>query len=139
MQQRITPTINAQNTFTLSFPAGIREPANTSEQIITSSYFYVKNLSGVEKLVKLKNTGNTIQVYEPQTNTVIIDNIGSINYSAGSVRLVSLKPTSIPAGTTIKISVTPANQSAVVPTRNNILQYDNENSLITPVVTAAVT
>lgn len=139
IQQRITPTINAQNTYTLTFPSSIRTPANSTEQILTSSYFYVKNLSGVEKLVKLKNNGSTIQIYEPQTNTIIVDNIGSINYSAGSVRIVSLKPTSIPAGTTIKVSVTPANESAIVPTRNNILQYDNENSLITPVVTSAVT
>lgn len=139
MQQRITPTINAQNTFTLTFPSAIRTPANTTEQIITSSYFYVKNLSGVEKLVKLKNNGNAIQVYEPQTNTVIIDNIGSITYSTGTVRMVSLKPSAIPSGTTIKVSVTPANESAIVPTRNNILRYDNENSLITPVVTSAVT
>lgn len=139
MQQRITPTINAENTFTLTFPSSIRTPSNTTEQIITSSYFYVKNLSGVEKLVKLKNNGNIIQIYEPQTNTVIIDNIGSITYSTGTVRIISLKPSAISAGTIIKVSVTPANESAIVPTRNNILRYDNENSLISPVVTSAVT
>lgn len=139
MQQRITPVLNAQNTFTLAYPTEIRTPANNDEQIITSSFFYVKNLSGVEKLVKLKNNGSAIQIYEPQTNTVIVDNIGTISFSTGVVRLISFKPTSISSGTQIKISVIPANESAVVPTRNNILQYDNENSLITPIVTAAVT
>lgn len=138
MQQRITPTINAENTFTLTFPASIRTPANSDEQIITSSFFYVKNLQGTEKLVKIKNRDNVLQIYEPQTGTVIVDNIGSINYSAGSVSIVSIKPSSIPSGTTIKISLTPSNQSAIAPTRNNILEYDADNSVISSVITTAV-
>lgn len=137
MQQRITPIINGTNMFTLVYPSTIRVPGGLDEQVITSSFFRVKNISGVEKLVKIKNYGTKLQIYETTTNTIIVDNIGSINYSTGRVNIVSFKPSSLLNGTEIKISVVPANQSAVSPTRNNIIQYDAENSLITPVVVSA--
>lgn len=138
MQQRITPITNASNTFTLTYPSTIRTPANETEEIVTSSYFYINNLSNVEKLVKIKNRGGTLQIYEPSSGNVIVDNIGSINYANGTLRIVDIKPTRIPTGSQIKISVVPANESAVTPNRNNILKYDNENSLITPVIVSAV-
>ena len=137
MQQRVTPTINAVNSQTLTFPAPIRVPTGTDEQVITSSFFRLQNISGIEKLVKIKNSGNTLQIYETTTNTILVDNIGSIDYTTGTVNIVSFKPSSIPNGTEIKISVIPANQSAVTPTRNNIISYDAENSLISPVIVSA--
>ena len=137
IQQRITPTINAVNSFTLTYPSSIKEPFGTEEQIITSSFFSIKTIAGNERLVKIKNSGNKIQIYDTNTGTVLVDNIGSIDYTTGVVRIVSFKPSSIPGGTEIKISVTPANQSAVTPVRNNIMQYDEENSLISPVIVSA--
>lgn len=137
MQQRITPTINAVNTFTLNFPSSIKEPFGTEEQILTSSFFNIKTVAGNERLVKMKNLGNKIQIYDTNTGAVLVDNIGSIDYISGIVSIVSFKPSEIPGGTEIKVSVTPANQSAVSPTRNNILQYDAENSLVSPVIVTA--
>lgn len=137
MQQRITPIINAVNTFTLSFPSSIKEPFGTEEQIITSSFFNIKVPSGIERLVKMRNSANKIQLFDVNTGTILTDNIGSIDYNTGIIRIVSLKPSSIPGGTEIKVSVTPANQSAITPIRNNILEYDEENSLISPVIVSA--
>ena len=138
MQQRITPIVNTSNTFTLTYPAAIRTAANETEVLVTSSYFYINNISNIEKLVKIKNRGSTLQIYEPSSGTVIVDNIGSINYANGTLRIVDIKPTRISSGSQIKISVVPANESFVTPDRNNIIKYDNENSLITPVVVSAV-
>ena len=137
IQQRITPTINAKNTITLQFPAPIYTPLADTEQIITSTIFKVKNLAGEEKTVRLANSGTTIQIIEPETATVIVDSIGSIDYGAGLVKIVSFKPTEIPTGTEIKISVIPSNESVVAPVRNNILQYDQSLSNITPVIVTA--
>jgi len=120
MQQRVTPVINAVNTFTLSLPSSIKEPLGTEEQIITSSFFNIKVPSGIERLVKMRNSANKIQLFDVNTGTILVDNIGSIDYSAGIIRLVSFKPSSIPGGTEIKVSVTPANKSAITPIRNNI-------------------
>ena len=89
-------------------------------------------------MVKIKNRGSTLQIYEPSSGTVIVDNIGSINYANGTLRIVDINPTRIPSGSQIKISVVPANESFVTPDRNNIIKYDNENSLITPVVVSDV-
>ena len=137
MQQRITPIINAVNTFTLSLPSSIKEPFGTEEQIITSSFFNIKVPSGIERLVKMRNSANKIQLFDVNTGTILIDNIGSIDYNTGIIRIVSLKPSSIPGSTEIKVSITPANQSAITPIRNNILEYDEENSLISPVIVSA--
>jgi hypothetical protein len=138
IQQRITPIVNTSNTLTLTYPAAIRTAANETEEIVTSSYFYINNISNIEKLVKIKNRGSTLQIYEPSSGTVIVDNIGSINYANGTLRIVDINPTRIPSGSQIKISVVPANESFVTPDRNNIIKYDNENSLITPVVVSDV-
>ena len=137
MQQRITPTLNAVNKFTLTFPAAIHVPLNDTEQIITSTTFKVKNVGGIEKTVKMKNVGTTIALKDTASDTIIVDSIGSIEYETGKVKIVSFKPTEIPAGTEIKVSVTPANESVVAPVRNNILQYDASLSNVTPVTVSA--
>jgi len=69
---------------------------------------------------------------------VIVDNIGSFSTSTGVLSIVALKPTGfLDASTEIKISVTPANQSAIVPERNNIINYDPDASTFTAVTTEA--
>ena len=55
----------------------------------------------------------------------------------GIVKIVSFRPTALQVGTTIKISVLPANQSAIAPERNNILRYDAGASNIIAVTTEA--
>lgn len=137
MQQRITPSLNAVNTITLTFPAAIHVPLIDTEQIITSTAFKVKTLGGLEKTVKMKNVGTTIALIDTATKTIIVDSIGSIEYGTGKVKIVSFKPTEIPAGTEIKVSVIPANESVVAPVRNNILQYDASLSNVTPVTVTA--
>ena len=85
----------------------------------------------------MKNVGTTIALQDTASDTIIVDSIGSIEYGTGKVKIVSFKPTEIPAGTEIKVSVTPANESVVAPVRNNILQYDASLSNVTPVTVSA--
>ena len=72
------------------------------------------------------------------TGVVIVDNIGSFSTTSGILSIVAFKPTGfLDAGTEIKISVLPANQSAIVPERNNIIIYDADASNIVAVSSEA--
>ena len=62
-------------------------------------------------------------------NTTNSDNLQPINIQNFSLALGG--------GGFIKISVLPANQSAISPLRENILQYDADESVITPVTVTA--
>jgi len=134
MQQRVTPTLNASNNFTLRFPTSIAIP-DDNEYSITSTQFYIG--SSICSIRNRLNT-NVLEVVETSSGDIIVDNIGSYTASSGIVNIQSLQPTSI-LGTDafIKIKCVPANQSAVSPTRNEILVYDADESFATGVLTTA--
>jgi len=144
MQQRIVPTINIFNSFTLTYPSAIAVPAakavpNDNDQIVRSSIFLVDgNPCRILNEQRENVATNKLQVVESGTNTVIVDNIGSFNTSTGVLSIVAFRPTGLLGGTSnIKISVTPANQSAVAPERQNIIKYDEPISNISAVTTEA--
>lgn len=130
IQQRITPTVNAKNTFTLTFPVTLRSP-DDKEPIITSSLFRVG-----DQTVRIENKLNstTLQIKAIGSGDVIVDNIGSYNPLRNIVEIVSFKPNTLLGGNDfIKISAIPANQSAITPLLNEILKYDEDISRIVPV------
>jgi hypothetical protein len=148
MQQRITPTLNTSNSFTLTFPNVISQPIfslspTRDDYVVRSSNFEVDSatcqivnetyvVGGVAK------ASNKLQVVNISTGLVVVDNIGEYSASTRQVKIVSFKPTSITgASQTIKISVLPANQSAISPLRNDILLYDADESTILPVTTTS--
>lgn len=138
MQQRFTPVLNAENSHTFTFPTALRTPANNTEQVVTSNSFSLIGLDNQDKTCVIKNQGTTLQVVEPSTNTVILNNIGSIQPLQNTVKIITLKPVAIlGGGTEIKLSVIPANESAITPDRNNILKYDADRSSVNPVITRA--
>ena len=130
IQQRITPTVNAKNTFTLTFPVTLRSP-DDKDPIITSSSFRVG-----DQTVRIENKLNstTLQIKAIGSGDVIVDNIGSYNPLRNIVEIVSFKPNTLLDGNDfIKISAIPANQSAITPLLNEILKYDEDISRIVPV------
>ena len=79
-----------------------------------------------------------LQVVSSATGAIIVDNIGSYSTTTGILSIVGFTPNGLLGGTTfIKISATPANQSAIVPERNNIINYDPDASTFTAVATEA--
>lgn len=59
------------------------------------------------------------------SQTILNDNVGSYQASTATISIVGLLVEEIIGGTDyIKITVVPANQSAISPTRNDILEYD---------------
>lgn len=125
--------LNNSNTFSLRFPAAIAIPDDVNYTISSSTFTY----EGSE--CKLQNQLNTnkIQVVT-SAGDVIVDNIGTYNSTTGVVTLTYFNPSAISGGKDyIKLSVVPANQSAIAPTRNNILIYDPETSSARGVITTA--
>lgn len=134
MQQRVTPTLNKKNNFALRFPAAIAIP-DDNEFSITSSSF---NIGSQTCLLRNRLSSNVLQIVEITTGDIVVDNVGSYNATSGTVNIVGLEPSSI-VGTDsfIKVSCVPANQSAITPTRNEVLEYDANASFATGVITTA--
>ena len=144
MQQRIVPTINVFNAYQLSYPAGIAKPAanaspKDNDHIVRSNTFLVDgNPCRILNEQRPNVATNKLQVVESGTGTVIVDNIGSFNEISGLVTITAFRPTGLlGGGSNIKISVLPANQSAIAPERNNIIKYDAGISTIIAVKTEA--
>ena len=144
MQQRIVPVINTFNAYTLTFPGSIAKPAaNTSptdaDYIVKSNAFLVDGVPCRILNEQRPNIAtNKLQVVESGTGTILVDNIGSFDIISGVLTIVAFRPTGLLGGSgNIKIAVLPANQSAIVPERNNIIKYDGNASAIIAVTTEA--
>jgi len=135
MQQRVIPILNANNNFNLRFPAGIAIP-DDNEFSITSTPF---SINGRQCTLRNRLSSNILEAVESSTNTVLVDNLGSYNPGAGTISIVALNPSSILGSDNfIKISCVPANQSAISPTRNEVLVYDPDRSFASGVRTTAL-
>jgi len=135
MQQRIIPRLDAQNDFTVRFPVAV-QAADDKNFIIDSSAFTIDN-----KSAKIRNKLNStkLQVVTLDGDTVIVDNVGNFNSATGVISLVGFKPSSIIGGVNyIKIKAIPANQSAIAPQREDILQFDEDPSFASAVVVESV-
>lgn len=124
VQQRITPTLNANRDYSLSFPVELEAPNNVGYSVSSTAF----TQSG--KTVTIRNKINTNQLEAVTADgEVVVTNIGSYNATAGTVKVSGLNPSSILGSFSyIKISVKPANQSTIKPLRNYILALDEEES-----------
>lgn len=135
MQQRIIPRLDAQNDFTLRYPTSIA-PADDVNHIIDSTPFNIDNTAGK---IRNKLNSNKLQIVTVDGLTTIVDNVGSFDAVTGVLSLVGFKPSSIIGGVNyIKVSATPANQSAVAPQREDILQFDEDPSFASAVIVESV-
>jgi len=143
MQQRLTPQIVSADGQTVTsrfgittdylirFPVAIAAP-DDKEYIITSSLFTYANRTC---FLRNKLNSNIIQIIDQANSSPFLSNIGTYDAVSGTLRLVGFAPQNITNNVPyIKISVLPANQSAISPVRNSILEYDTELSLTRPVI-----
>ena len=135
MQQRIVPRLDAQNDFTLRYPTSIA-PADDINYIIDSTPFNIDNTAG-----KIRNKLNSskLQIVTLDGLTTIVDNVGTFDAATGILSLVGFKPNSIIGGVNyVKVSAVPANQSAIAPQREDILQFDEDPSFASAVIVESV-
>jgi hypothetical protein len=134
MQQRFTPTLGLVSNHTLKFPVEIQS-RDDENFIVTSTNFVFQNVNCV---IRNKLNSNILQVINLTDNRVLVDNVGNYASSTGTVYLVGLQVDSITGGQTfIKISAVPANQSLLVPQRNDVLNFDDSRSQTTGILTTA--
>ena len=70
---------------------------------------------------------NKLEVFDQEANEVIVDNVG--DYALDTVRIVGLNIDGvIGGGSILKVSAKPANESAISPVRNDLLEYDKSAS-----------
>ena len=131
LQRGFTPTTNTLQDHTLRYPVGIAE-ADDKDIIVKSTPL---NFNGTTCNIQNKLGSNKLQIVALGSKIVQSDNIGSYNSATGIVSIVGLNVNSVIGGNQfIKVSVVPANQSAVSPLRNDILEYDSGPSFATGVV-----
>jgi hypothetical protein len=134
MQQRFTPTLGLVSNHTLKFPVELQS-RDDENFIVTSTNFVFQNVNCV---IRNKLNSNILQVINLTDNRVLVDNVGNYASSTGTVYLVGLQVDSITGGQTfIKVSAVPANQSLVVPQRNDVLSFDDSRSQTTGILTTA--
>jgi len=135
MQQRIVPRLDAQNDFTLRYPTSIA-PADDINYIIDSTPFNIDNTAGK---IRNKLNSNKLQIVTLDGLTTIVDNVGTFDAATGILSLVGFKPNSIIGGVNyVKVSAVPANQSAIAPQREDILQFDEDPSFASAVIVESV-
>jgi len=121
LQQRMVPNLDILEDTTLRFPATIAEPDDKEHVVISSSFQY----QGEVCIIRNKLNTTKLEVLSLVSQNILNDNIGSYQASTATVSIVGLLVEEIIGGTDyIKITVTPANQSAVSPIRNDVLEYD---------------
>lgn len=123
MQRRFTPTLTKIQDHTLRFAA----PLKAFDDVfytITSSAFRYKNQTCI---LRNKLNTNKLEVFNTEGNEVIVDNVG--NYTGDTVFIVGLQIDNfVGSDGFIKISAKPANESAISPLREDVLELDPSNT-----------
>lgn len=123
IQRRFTPTLTSIQDHTLRYASDIAETDDIN-YIITSTAFTFKNKTCVLRN-KLKT--NKLEVFNQDDREVIVDNVGS--YANDTVSIVGLQVDNfVGSEGFIKVSAKPANESAVTPFRNDVLEHDKSLS-----------
>ena len=120
---------------TMKFPVPIATK-DDDEYIITSSSFVYNNKTCI---IRNKLSTNDLEIVQAAGTEVIVDNIGSFDSVLGTVTVNYFNPQTIIGGFTyVKLAAVPANQSAITPTRNDLLVYDADASTSKAVATNAL-
>ena len=123
MQRRFTPTLTVVENHKLRYAADISSTDDVNYRV-TSSLF---KFNGNSCIIRNKLNTNKLEVFDTVSATVVVDNIG--DYSGDIVNIVGLQVDEIiGAENFVKVSVVPANQSAISPLRNDRLVLDGSKS-----------
>ena len=131
VQRRFTPITDLLQDHTLRYPVSLAEPDDVNHIIKTTPFQF----NGKTCIIRNKLSSNKLEVVTLSEQSIEADNIGSYNSATGVISIIGLRLQSIIGGDAfIKVSAIPANQSAISPLRNDILEYDSGPSFATGVV-----
>ena len=112
--------------YTLTFPMKISKEDDENFIVTTSTFTF----NGKECSIRNKLSSKILQIIS--ADGVEVDNIGSYD-EGGILTLNGFAPTAL-AGSVLKVSVVPANQSTVRPLLNYILDIDDSLSTVTTIL-----
>jgi hypothetical protein len=123
LQRRFTPTLTAIQDHKLRYAAPLATPDDVN-YVVTSNPF---SIGGNSCVLRNKLNTNKLEVFDSVANSVVVDNVG--DYSGDTVNIVGLQIDSLlTSDNFIKVSVTPSNQSAISPLRQDIIVLDGSKS-----------
>tara|TARA_R110000822_G_scaffold309238_1_gene438388 strand:+ start:782 stop:2569 length:1788 start_codon:yes stop_codon:yes gene_type:complete len=129
MQSRFDPADGAID-YVIDYPAPIAQPDDVEYTIQSENFF----LNGKTCFLRNRISTSTIEAINVADGLVESDVIGSYDAPNGVLTLNAFAGSLI-SGEFMKIVATPANESVINPTRNNILKFDNEASIARAVLT----
>ena len=125
LQRRFSPTLTAIRDYTLRYAAALAVPDDVNH-IITSNQFVLQNKNCI---LRNKLNTNKLEVFNTEDTEVLVDNVGS--YNGDTVSIVGLQIDNfVGSDTFIKLSAKPANQSAITPFRQDILEFDQSKHIL---------
>ena len=128
IQQRFTPTLALLSDFTINFPVVLADPDDEFYRVTSSRFTF----GGRSCILRNQLTSNKLQIVST-AGTVVLDNAGTYSTTNGTVNIRGVTFDAY-EGASIKISVTPANQSTIKPLRNYILELDAALSIAQGVI-----
>jgi hypothetical protein len=131
MQNRFVPKSAVVN-YSINFPSSIATPDDVDHRILSGNFTIANEQCFFRNALKTSN----IEVVRISDGAVLIDNIGSYDASTGVITLSNFTGELI--GDNIKITATPANESVIIPQRENLLLFDNDASSVRAVITSSL-
>jgi hypothetical protein len=128
IQQRFTPTLALLSDFTINFPVVLADPDDEFYRVTSTRFTF----GGRSCILRNQLSSNKLQIVST-AGTVVLDNAGTYSTTNGTVNIRGVTFDAY-EGASIKISVTPANQSTIKPLRNYILDIDGALSIAQGVV-----
>jgi|TARA_B100001093_G_scaffold520279_1_gene614199 hypothetical protein len=123
MQRRFSPTLTKIQDHTLRYAANISETDDVN-YIITSNAFQYKNKTCI---IRNKLNTNKLEVFNQNDRIVIVDNVGS--FTKDTISIVGLQIDNfVGSESFIKVSAVAANESAITPFREDIIEHDKSQS-----------
>jgi hypothetical protein len=125
--------LGSATNYNFYFPAPISSPLNDEYVVESSNFTYNGSVSFIRNQLETNN----LQIISLSTGKVVVDNIGSYDAGTGEVKLVGFNISAY-NGNYLRVTVLPANQSAITPIRSNILEHDPTVSITTAVSTSSL-
>ena len=128
----LTPSLTANNSYTISFNNAIYNPSATYEGAVTSSAFAYTDSAGTTYSTSYLDDLNGIMrvfYYSGNDKLIVANNAGTVAYSNGHITLTSFKPDSF-SGSTLDFTIEPATND-LIPVRNQLFTIANTDITVT--------
>lgn len=133
LQRRLEPVVNVPNSYSITFDNPIYHPFDgyQSPVVRSESFSYTDPNTGNAVRSFLQDNGSGVmQIYKvvDGSRQIVVNNIGTVKYTTGTINLVSFAPLSVASTDgVLRVTIQPANQDVISKT-NTILTLDTNDT-----------